>query len=283
MSIFGLAFRLGWGTLRSRPTLSILAVGLLALGTALMTGLFGTVFLLRNLQSQFLTAMTVELELVKDTDSSRVAVMARAEAWPGVEFVQYLSPPEVLQEVQKETGEDLQGLFGVNPFHALVRVRFAQTDMTTLDQLTKEASAWSEISEVVYPRTLWSDLQRLASRVQSKFGWPTALFAIVVIGLVGLCLRAQVRNLRATWEFLILSGMSRQTMSLSLLVQAGIVGLIAGLIACGLLSALTSAYSLLLLRDVAFPLWFHLSVILVSVLLAVIAGLFSPRKALLTS
>ncbi|MFZ5433354.1 MAG: cell division protein FtsX [Calditrichota bacterium] len=283
MSIFGLAFRLGWGTLRSRPTLSILAVGLLALGTALMTGLFGTVFLLRNLQSQFLTAMTVELELVKDTDSSRVAVMARAEAWPGVEFVQYLSPPEVLQEVQKETGEDLQGLFGVNPFPALVRVRFAQTDMTTLDQLTKEASAWSEISEVVYPRTLWSDLQRLASRVQSKFGWPTALFAIVVIGLVGLCLRAQVRNLRATWEFLILSGMSRQTMSLSLLVQAGIVGLIAGLIACGLLSALTSAYSLLLLRDVAFPLWFHLSVILVSVLLAVIAGLFSPRKALLTS
>ncbi len=283
MSIFGLAFRLGWGTLRSRPTLSILAVGLLALGTALMTGLFGTVFLLRNLQSQFLTAMTVELELVKDTDSSRVAVMARAEAWPGVEFVQYLSPPEVLQEVQKETGEDLQGLFGVNPFPALVRVRFAQTDMTTLDQLTKEASAWSEISEVVYPRTLWSDLQRLASRVQSTFGWPTALFAIVVIGLVGLCLRAQVRNLRATWEFLILSGMSRQTMSLSLLVQAGIVGLIAGLIACGLLSALTSAYSLLLLRDVAFPLWFHLSVILVSVLLAVIAGLFSPRKALLTS
>ena len=86
MSTFPLSFSLGLSTLRSRPTLTVLAALLLALGTTILAGLFGAVFLLQSLHGQFATALTLELELIHDAEATRAAVMTRAEAWPaGVE------------------------------------------------------------------------------------------------------------------------------------------------------------------------------------------------------
>ncbi|MBU0508276.1 permease-like cell division protein FtsX [bacterium] len=274
----GLAWRLGLGLLRSRPTLTILAVGLLALGTALIGGLFGTMYLLRNLQTQFLTALTIEIELTYDTEPARTRVMAMAETWPDVEFVQYVPPETVLREVEAETGEDLSALFDVNPFPACVRVRFGHAELRTLDSLGEAAERMPEVSQVVFPRTLWTDLERLGSRVQGGFGWIAALAVLVAIVLVGFCLRAQVRIHQATWEFLAVMGTSRRTFDLTLFIQEILIGAFGGLLACAGLVLLTSAYTLLLLRPISFPFWFHLTVWLTAILLAIIAGLVSPRR-----
>jgi cell division protein FtsX len=273
-----LAFQLGWGTLRSRPTLTLLAVLLLAFGTAIVGAFGGTAYLLRSFQGQFLTALSVELELAADNETSRASVIQRAEAWPSAEFVQYISPDQTLQEVEHETGENLGKLFGANPFPALVRVRFGKISLRGLDSLTALARQWPEVSDVVYPRRLWADFDRLVSRLTGDIGLAALGATVLMLLLVGLCLRAQVRNRAATWEFLQLSGMSLGMIRLALLWQETLAGVMGGLGAAVLLYALTRFYSWLLLCPVAFPPAFYLLLIIASILLAFLAGLLSPPR-----
>jgi cell division protein FtsX len=273
-----LALRLGLGTLRSRPTLTVLAIILLALGTATMSALVGTVYLLRSLQNEFVSALTVEVELSSDAEAARNTVMSRAETWPSAEFVQYVEPEVTLREMEKETGENLVSVFGTNPFPPLVRVRFGATNLRVLDSLATTARTWPEVSDVVYPRRLWTDFERSIARFQGGMAVGASGFTLLLIFLVGLCLRAQVRNRQATWEFLVLSGISRQTLTLTFLTQQLTVGVFGGLAACGVLSGLASVYGWLFLHPMSFPSWFYFAVYLSAILLAVISGLLSPRR-----
>jgi cell division protein FtsX len=278
MNTASLSFKLGMSTLRSRPTLTALAALMLGLGTVIIGVLFGLVFVLQSLQTQLTSALTLELELVQETETVRAAVMSNAEAWPGIESVQYVPPDVTLDEIEKETGEDLLKLFGTNPFPAIVRVRFGKVNLRTLDSLAAVAEKWPDVANVAYPRTAWSSMDKLAARLQGKFGWGSAGFAIVILVLVGLCLRAQIRNRAETWDFLLLMGASPHTIRLALLVQQLAVGLLGGLIACGMLAGLALFFHWLLLRPIEIPFWFYMCVVLAAVLLAVLAGLLSPRR-----
>jgi len=275
---FRLAYKLGWGTLRSRMALTVLAILLLSLGAAITSGLWGTVFLLHGLQRDFLSALSVELELSTDSDAARAAVTARAEAWPSAEFVQFIPPEQTLHDVQKETGEDLLSLFGGNPFPAMVRVRFGHTNLATVDSLTTAAKRWPEVAQVVYPRGLWSDVDHFIQRFQGGLGMAAAALVLVVLVLVGLCLRAQIRNRAATWEFLHLTGASSSTLRMSVFVQGALTGLLAGLFASALLYGLTASYGWLFIREVALPLSFYGMAWLSAIVLGIAAGVFSVRK-----
>jgi cell division transport system permease protein len=278
MSTLPLSFSLGLGTLRSRPTLTILAALMLALGTAILAVLFGAVFLLQSLQTSFATALTLELELIHDAESSRAAVMTRAEAWPGIESVQYVPPEVTLREIEKETGEDLERLFGANPFPPMVRVRFTRLSLQSLDSLAASARVWPEVADVAYPRAAWSSVDRLSAHVQGGFGKGAAALTLVILVLVGLCLRAQVRNRADTWDLLLLMGSSPRTIRLALFVQQLVVGVLGGLLACGLLAALGVFLRWLTLRPVEIPLWFYFCTLLAAMLLSILAGQLSPRR-----
>jgi cell division protein FtsX len=278
MSELQLALRVGWGTLRSRPTLTLLAISLLSLSTAVIAGIAGTAFLLERMQSEFLRALTVEIELVDEAKETQDRVMMAVESWPGTEFVQYVGPDVTLAEMQKETGDDLLALFGYNPFPPIVRVRFGAATLDVLDSLTHAAQTWPGVRGVFYPRRLWSDLGRIVQRMRSEFGPLLGLLSIVALGLVGLCLRAQVRYRAATWDFLQLIGLSDRTFGMVLLVQELAVGICAGAAAMVLMSLLSWFYSWLFLRTVEFPLWYYFLVMLTAISLALVAGLFSPRR-----
>ncbi|HEY3295690.1 MAG TPA: permease-like cell division protein FtsX [bacterium] len=273
-----LAFQLGWGTLRSRLALTMLAVILISLGAAVAAGLWGTVYLLHGLQRDFLSALSVELDLVSDSDAMRDAVMSRADAWPSSEFVQYIPAEQTLHDVQKETGEDLVSLFGGNPFPPMVRVRFGRITLAQVDSLTEAARRWPEVSQVVYPRSLWQDVDRFIERFQGGLGLAAMGFILAAIGLVGLCLHAQVRNRAATWEFLRLSGASGSTLRLSVFVQGALAGALAGIAASALLYGLTAIYGWLFLREVSLPLSFYGMAWLAAVLSGLLAGIFSVRR-----
>lgn len=278
MSEFRLALTLGLGTLRSRPTLTMLAVVLLALGASLMGGLTGTIYLLKGIQAEFLSALTVEIELTDDSDSLRTQISAMAESWPGVEFVQYVSPITAMREIEQEIGENISGLFGSNPFPPLIRVRFGQTTLTTLDSLSAFARDLEGVTAVVYPKQLWQRLNELMDDIQGSTGWLAMLLAAAAVALVGLCMRAQVRYRALTWELVGLLGMSERTLGFSLLIQEGIIGFLGGLLACLILWLLTLIAGWLLLHEVGFPCWFYLTVWLAAVALSILAGIFSPRR-----
>lgn len=279
MTALRLAFSLGFGTLRTRPTLSILAVCLLALGTVALGGLFGSIYLLRGLENEFISGLNLEIELTAGLpEFQRTDIMSRAEQWPGAEFVQFVPPELTLEEIQKETGEDLRQLFGMNPFPPMIRVRFNATSQTTLDSLVFAARRWSGVNAVAYPKKLWSEINGLLDRLTGQLGYAAALLSLVSMVLVGLCLRAQVRNRTESWDFLSLFGMSTATFNLALFAQELIVGFIGGLLACLILLFLTAGYSWLFLRPLALPFWFYACIWMMAMVLAILAGLFSPRR-----
>jgi cell division protein FtsX len=275
---FRLALTLGWGTLRARLALTVLALLLTAAGAAAMAGIWGTVYLLHSLQRDFLSALSVELELNSDSEAARSAIMARAENWPYAEFVQYISPEQTLREIQRETGEDLLQLFGANPFPAMVRVRFGRTTLATVDSLTASAKQWPGVAQVVYPRRLWGDVDRFISRFRGNLGLGSSAAVLLIFALVALCLRAQVRNRGAIWEFLRFSGASTGTLRVSVLLQGALIGLFAGLLAGAILLLLVSGYGWLFFRDVALPLEFYAIAWLFSILLGLLASSVSIRK-----
>ncbi len=278
MSGISLAIRLGLGILRSRPTLTLLATALLSMGAASIGALVGSAFVINHLQTEFLSALTVEIELLNDSDSTRAHVMTLAEQWPDAEFVQYVPPQTVLDEVQKETGDNLIELFGYNPFPGLIRVRFGKITATVIDSLASNAQKWNGVKAVVYPRRLWLEVAKWSEKLRGELGLIGGLIALIATGLVGLCLRAQMRYRIATWEFLSLIGLSDRTMALTTLVQQIVVGLFGGILACLFLWLLSQFYTWMLLRDVSFPSWSYLITVVVACILSTLAGLLSPKK-----
>ncbi len=159
-----------------------------------------------------------------------------------------------------------------------MRVRFGQISLRGLDSLTNAARQWPEVADVVYPRRLWADFDKLVTRLTGDIGLVALGATLLMILLVGLCLRAQVRNRIATWEFLQLSGLSLGMIRLALLWQETLAGIMGGFGAALLIYGLSRFYSWLLLRPVHFPLGFYLLLIAASILLAFAAGLLSPPR-----
>lgn len=278
MKIDTLALRLGWSTLRSRPTLTVLAILLLGLGTGLLGGVLATSRSLENLRSGFLSALTLEVELVDESEATRQQVMTLVENWPGVEQVRAVSKAELMSELQQETSEDLERLFGTNPFPSILRVKFSQTELSVLDSLEQTLQGKPGVAAIVFPRELWKSTSNLLARLHGDIGLFAAVIVLLAIGLVGLCLRAQVRNRAGTWELLSFMGMSDHSFGQALLIQELAIGTAGGLLACLLVASLSSLYSWLFLRDISFESWIFVTIFLTAIALALIAGLLTPRR-----
>lgn len=279
MNDLRLSVRMGFWILRSRPTLTILAVGLLAAAVTVGSGLIGTAHLLRTLQADLLLGLTVDVEFERETaDRDRDSVAAVARQWPGCKSVQFVSPEETFQRLEEETGEDLLELFGENPFPPMLRLGFSAEDIGDVDSLMTAAQRWKGVTAVVYPKRLWDRLAMLLAKTRGTMAYIAVLICLAAVSLVGLCLRAQVRGRADTWELLALLGMSDRSLAMSLLVQEAVVGLLAGLLVIILLVLLAAVYSWLLVQPVSFPVWFYLTSCLSAVALSVIAGALTPRQ-----
>lgn len=275
MSRLGFSARLGFGVLRSRPTLTLLAVLLLTLGVSVLSVIGAARYFLHTAQGELLAAPILELELASSDPRVYAEIMSRVEEWPGVTGVSYLSAEQVLSEIQAVAGDSLSAILGSNPFPPLLRVRCAETRVTILDSLTAVARQWPEVSAVVFPRQAWDELAKLASKLD-RWLWLAALpLLVITLALAALCLRAQVRNRAATWEFLSLLGMPQSLLSIALLIQQITIGMLAGLFTMGVVWGAIRAFQWLLLRDLALPPIFLPTVVLSPIFLALLAGLAS--------
>ncbi len=273
MSRLGFSVRLGLGLLRSRPTLTLLAVLLLSLGVSVLAVIGTARYLLHTAQAELLAAPTLELELVSADPGVYTEIMSRVEDWPGVIGVSYLSPEQVLSEIQAMAGDSLRAMLGTDPFPPLLRVKCAATREATLDSLFAVARQWPEVSAVVFPRQAWDDLAKLVNKLD-RWLWLAAIpLLVLTLILTALCLRAQVRNRAATWEFLSLLGMSRLSLAMALLTQQISIGILGGLMTVTVVWGATLAFQWLLLRDLDLPPLFVVASILSSILLSILAGI----------
>ena len=204
--------------------------------------------------------------------------MQKVEQWPGVESILYLSPEQVLREIENETGDSLLAVLGTNPFPPIIRVQFASPDSVQVDSVVNAARRWAEVSAVSYPRQVWADLDQLVRRIDRWLYILAVPLLIVTLLLTALCLRAQVRYRAATWEFLALLGMSRGAFRTALFTQQFIVGIFAGLASCCVLYIAAYGIEWLLLREFFLPVQTLAVVLLSAVLLASVSGILSKSR-----
>ena len=269
------SFRLGWDTLRSRPALTLLAILLLTFGISVVSIMVAARHILSTARGELLAASSVELELAGDNPELYAEVMARVEEWPGVASVSYLSQDQVLAEIEAESGDSLLAVLGANPFPAIVRVQFEAQNIGVMDSLLTVARAWPEVTAAVFPNQIWQDINALADRV-NRWLWQGAIpIFIIMLVLVALCLRAQIVNRSATWEFLALLGMSRASLRAVVVTQQALIGIAAGSFTCAFLWLAKQGAEWLLLREVSLPVPFYVLTIVLPLMSAFFAGLAS--------
>ena len=139
------------------------------LGTVIVGAFGGTVYLLRSFQGQFLSALSVELELATNNEAARAAVIAaRGSVGRRRSSCSTFRPSRPCRKWSAKPARTSASSSARIRFPALVRVRFGKISLRGLDSLTATAKHWPEVSDVVYPRRLWADFDRLISRLAGR-------------------------------------------------------------------------------------------------------------------
>jgi len=272
-------FRQGWQTLHARPGLSVLAVLMLAFVLWLCAALLGTLFLLHSLQRTFIQDLAADIELQQDvTDMQMARIADRAKHWSGVAEVSFVSPDSALRLHSTEVGEDLEAIFGGNPFPPVLRLRFEGVSLSGVDSLALEAATWEGVAGVVYPREIWQRLDELALKIQDRIGLVTLGLLLISLFMVALVMRAQFAGRSREWRLLRLLGMERRSLHFVTGVQAALLGLGAGIIAALGVGVLVSVYHFVFLETINLPAWFYAATIFVGVVLMIPVGLISARR-----
>lgn len=253
----------GWKTLWLRPGLSLLAGLLLAFALWLCAALLGTLLLLEDLRRDLLANLATDIELCHDvTDERKTHVADLAKKWPGVAEVHYISPDSALRVYSAEVGEDLDDLFGGNPFPPVLRVRFEGISHLWMDSLAAKACQWEGVIGVVYPREIWQRIDQLAGRIRGSFGFGALGLFLVSLMMVTLALRAQFMARRKEWRLLTLLGMGPSGLRLIAQVHAALIGAVSGALAVGGVWVLLFLYHLAFLEKLALPVWFYAVILL---------------------
>lgn len=274
----GFNLRQGWQTLRARPGLSVLAIVLLALALWLCAGLLGTLFLLNNLRHDLLENLTADIELRSDvTDAQKAHIIGLAEQCSGVGKVSYISPDSALTLHSTEVGEDLQDIFGGNPFLPVLRIQFEDVSQHWMDSLAVQAIQWEGVADVIFPRELWQRLNLLAKNLQGSTGLIASVLLLISLFMIALVLRAQFATRHRQWRLLQLLGMTSTGLRFVAFAQAGTVGTVAGVLAIIGLWILESIYSLVFLEAISLPLTLYAIIFLAGITLSLLIGFAIPR------
>lgn len=272
-------FRQGWQTLRARPGLSILAVILLAFTLWLCAGLLGTLLLLHDIRRDLMRNLATYIELHTDiTDMQKTRITSLVKRWPDVAEVSYISPDSALRLHSAEVGEDLQNIFGGNPFPAVICVRFDGISNDRVDSLAVQAARWEGVADVVYPREIWQRLEELTGRIQGRIGITALVLLLISLLMVTLVLRAQFTGRRKEWRLLLLLGMGHGGLQIIAQVQAALVGISAGILAAVGVKVLVFVYYLALLERMYLPVWFYAVIVLAGIAFTIPIGLFASHK-----
>jgi cell division protein FtsX len=275
----GLLFRLSWQTLIARPTLALLAVLLLAISTSLLAGLMISVNTISSLKGSLLNEMSIEIELAEANDSLQTAYAEELRARPDILSVESFSPREVLDEIEQELGESLRDILSENPFPPVLRVKLRAPTRESLDRFVEEISNRPGVVLAVYPRDLWERLDLWIADLRGKTAYMIGALALLGWILVGLSLRAILKNRATAWQLMLRLGIRPRDLEVVQLLIELVLGLFAGLMA-----VLTLRFGMIFLvwlfqTPIPAPSGWVLLTLGCAIALSILAGLWAPRPA----
>lgn len=138
-----------------------------ALTLALMGALVSGAILVRQLRSEWLTSMAVQVVLDEAPNGQKdvESWLARFAEAAGVAKAEYVDPEAAAQALESELGEPFMEFLGESPLPAVVEVQLDRDWMEEegLAGLAREIEGWSEWSGVVrveYPKALLERMEK---------------------------------------------------------------------------------------------------------------------------
>lgn len=275
----GLLFRLTWRTISARPTLAVLAILLLAMTTAMLYGLIVSASVISSLRGSLINELAVEIELADYTDSTRFTLAETLRQRPEVLSVKSLSARDVLEEAEQELGESLRDVLSDNPFPPILRVKLRKPTPEQIELFVDEVATWPGVLRAVYPRDLWRKFDAWMAALRGRAALIIGALAVLGWLLVGLSLRAILKNRRSAWKLLTMLGIKPRDLEFVQLMIEIVLGLLAGVLAVGLIHLGLVAAEWLLLSSIEPPSGWVLGCFGTSLLLSVLAGIWTPRPS----
>lgn len=264
----------------------------LCISTTMVLILLGLVVLsvltARNLSTYVRENMAINLVLgdtVSIDDGS--ALVKELQAQPYAREVKYISQEEALAVMTEKLGADPVEFAGVNPFQAEIEVHmqeaYANTD--SLRSISERLMKDNRVTDVAYQADLIDDVNRNIQRISLILLALSVLLLIVSYALISNSVRLGVYSRRFTIHTMKLVGAKWSLIRRPFLRRSIIIGLVASLLACVILSGIVySIYryqpgvtELITRRDVIIT---GIAVLVFGLVFMLVCTLFSVNKFL---
>ena len=215
------------------------------ISTTLVLVLLGIVVLFvsvgDNYSRQLREGFTVEVMLNDSIQPvQQSATLAALRKAPYAREVNYISKEQGMREMNDVMGGDLGTFDGTSPVPAEFEV-FLNYDYANVDSLAryeKAMLALPGVSEVNYPRDIMQSLDRTIPAIGLGLLIVAGLLALVSFSLINNIIRMSVYARRYSIHTMKLVGASWSFIRRPFIVQALRIGIVAAIIACGLLGGM---------------------------------------------
>ena len=218
----------------------------LCISTTMVLVLLGFVVLsvltTRNLSNYVRENLTVTVMLGDSvTAKEGIALGKKLEKQPYAKEVAYISKEQALKEQSEAMGNDPSEFLGVNPFVATLEMRM-NADYANADSLRKIARELKknkrQVTDVAYQEDLTEKVNYNLQRMSIVLLVLAVLLIIVCYSLISNSVRLDIYSRRFSIHTMKLVGASWSFIRWPFLKRAIGIGLIASLLACGVLGAM---------------------------------------------
>ena len=212
-------------------TMVLIMIGIITLFAGMAT----------NYSNQLREGLTVELMLTDSiTPQQMTAPQARLKAAPWARQVTYISQEQGLRDMNEAMGTDIGTFDGTSPvpaeFEVSLNAPYANLD--SIKRYEPSMLAMPGVAEVNYPRDIMQSLDRTIPAIGLGLLIVAGLLALVSFSLINNIIRMSVYARRYSIHTMKLVGASWSFIRRPFIVQALRIGIVAAIIACGLLGGM---------------------------------------------
>lgn len=229
--------------LGSYPYLSVMLSITLAL---FVIGVFGSLVIYSK-ELERLVRENVKIQVylknhITETQRGQIekSIASKAFVSKNQSSIQFVSKDQAAKEFIEETGEDFNKFLGENPLRDayLVKINESFHDMESLKKIKEDVEKIGGIYEVYYVENVIDSINKNIAKIALILIGLVALLLFVVVLLINNTLRLALFSQRFLIRSMQLVGARRSFIQRPFLIRASIHGLVAGIIATGLLTGL---------------------------------------------
>lgn len=234
----------------------------------------------------------IGFEIVMNGDTKEANILRlqkELDAMPAVKSTEYITKGEAINRLSEDLGEDFLQWLGdeENPLLPSIDVRFnaAYANNDSLSVIEAQLAQNQDIKEIYYQKSLIDLINKNVKRIAIVLLVLSAILLIIAVILIRNTIRLSVYSKRLLIRSMQLVGATRSFIRRPFVGRSVLQGLIAALIAVGLLASMMYALNqnlpeLALIQNKTVIIGIYVSLIIFGILLSAVSTFFALNKYL---